>query len=84
MTTAQSRKDVGSVNNGATIGYEAGLWRMADALRGSVDAAEYKHVALGLIFLKCISDAFEEARTKLVSGNVRVGKLANNSAEIWT
>ncbi len=44
----------------ATTGYEAELWRMADALRGSMDAAEYKHVILGLIFLKYISDAFEE------------------------
>ncbi len=35
----------------ATTGYEAELWRMADALRGSMDAAEYKHVVLGLIFL---------------------------------
>ena len=51
--------------NGATVGYEAGLWRMADALRGSMDAAEYKHVVLGLIFLKYISDAFEEMRAKL-------------------
>ena len=42
--------------------YKAELWRMADALRGSMDAAEYKHVVLGLIFLKYISDAFEEAR----------------------
>ena len=51
--------------NGATIGYEAELWRMADALRGSMDAAEYKHVVLGLIFLKYISDAFEEQPAKL-------------------
>jgi type I restriction enzyme M protein len=36
----------------ANVGYEAELWRMADALRGSMDAAEYKHVVLGLIFLK--------------------------------
>ena len=51
---------------GATTGHEAELWRMADALRGSMDAAEYKHVVLGLIFLKYISDAFEEmhARTR--------------------
>src|SRR5277367_4775357 len=40
---------------------------MADALRGSMDAAEYKHVVLGLIFLKYISDAFEEQHAKLVS-----------------
>src|SRR5437762_2817973 len=51
--------------NGANIGYEAELWRMADALRGSMDAAEYKHVALGLLFLKYISDAFEEQHAKL-------------------
>jgi len=44
----------------ATVGYEAQLWQMADALRGSMDAAEYKHVVLGLLFLKYISDAFEE------------------------
>jgi type I restriction enzyme M protein len=52
--------------SGATVGYEAELWRMADALRGSMDAAEYKHVVLGLIFLKYISDAFEEAHARLV------------------
>jgi type I restriction enzyme M protein len=53
--------------NGATVGYEAELWRMADALRGSMDAAEYKHVVLGLIFLKYISDAFEEQHARLVA-----------------
>ncbi len=47
-------------DSGATTGHEAELWAMADALRGSMDAAEYKHVVLGLIFLKYISDAFEE------------------------
>ena len=51
--------------NGATTGYEAELWRMADALRGSMDAAEYKHVVLGLVFLKYISDAFEEMHARL-------------------
>jgi type I restriction enzyme M protein len=54
-----------SVENGAVVGYEAQLWQMADALRGSMDAAEYKHVVLGLIFLKYISDAFEEQHAKL-------------------
>ncbi len=52
-------------NNSANIGYEAQLWQMADALRGSMDAAEYKHVVLGLIFLKYISDAFEEQHARL-------------------
>jgi type I restriction enzyme M protein len=51
----------------ANIGYEAELWQMADALRGSMDASEYKHVVLGLLFLKYISDAFEELHAKLDS-----------------
>jgi type I restriction enzyme M protein len=44
----------------ANIGFEEKLWLMADKLRGSMDAAEYKHVVLGLLFLKYVSDAFEE------------------------
>ncbi|MCC6983609.1 MAG: SAM-dependent DNA methyltransferase [Bauldia sp.] len=43
-------------------GFEATLWAAADKLRGNMDAAEYKHVALGLIFLKYISDRFDERR----------------------
>jgi type I restriction enzyme M protein len=50
---------------GANVGYEAELWRMANALRGSMDAAEYKHVVLGLLFLKYISDTFEEKHAAL-------------------
>ena len=65
MATAGRRPKAQVADNGATTGYEAELWRMADALRGSMDAAEYKHVVLGLIFLKYISDAFEEAYAKL-------------------
>ena len=57
----------GKNESSATVGYEAQLWQMADALRGSMDAAEYKHVVLGLIFLKYISDAFEEQHAKLVA-----------------
>ena len=48
-------------------GHEAEYWRMADALRGSMDAAEYKHVVLGLIFLKYISDAFEERHAAVLA-----------------
>jgi type I restriction enzyme M protein len=43
------------------------LWQAPDKLRGSIDAAEYKHVVLGLIFLKYISDAFEARREELKS-----------------
>ena len=49
-----------SNENGATLGFEATLWQAADKLRNNLDAAEYKHVVLGLIFLKYISDRFEE------------------------
>ena len=52
-------------SSGAITGYETELWGMADALRGSMDAAEYKHVVLGLIFLKYVSDAFEEMHFRL-------------------
>jgi len=47
---------------------EAALWQSADKLRKNIDAAEYKHVVLGLIFLKYISDAFEVLHSKLVKG----------------
>ncbi len=46
--------------NGANLGFEEKLWAAADKMRGHMDAAEYKHVVLGLIFLKYISDAFQE------------------------
>lgn len=48
---------------------EKKLWKAADKLRKNMDAAEYKHVVLGLIFLKYISDAFEELYNKLKEGN---------------
>uniref|UniRef100_UPI002ADDD0A5 type I restriction-modification system subunit M N-terminal domain-containing protein n=1 Tax=Tepidiforma sp. TaxID=2682230 RepID=UPI002ADDD0A5 len=60
-----AKRTTGAKDSGATVGYEGQLWQMADALRGSMDAAEYKHVVLGLIFLKYISDAFEEQHAKL-------------------
>ena len=62
MKTASTRSD-----SGATTGYEPELWAMADTLRGSMDAAEYKHVVLGLIFLKYISDAFEERHAAVLA-----------------
>ena len=47
-------------NNTAAIGFEQQIWQAADILRGNMDAGEYKHVVLGLIFLKYISDKFDE------------------------
>lgn len=47
-------------NNSAELGFEKKIWAAADTLRGNMDASEYKHVVLGLVFLKYISDKFEE------------------------
>lgn len=52
-------------SNGNNLGFEQKLWLAADKLRNNMDAAEYKHVVLGLIFLKYISDAFEEKHEQL-------------------
>ena len=53
-------------DNGANLGFEAQLWATADKLRGNMEPSDYKHVALGLIFLKYISDAFEAKRAELL------------------
>lgn len=55
----------GRNGNGANLGFEEKLWAAADKMRGNLDPAEYKHVALGLIFLKYISDAFSERYAQL-------------------
>lgn len=57
----------GAADTTANLGFEAKLWAAADALRNNMDAAEYKHVVLGLIFLKYISDAFEARHGELES-----------------
>ncbi|MEO0085571.1 MAG: class I SAM-dependent DNA methyltransferase, partial [candidate division WOR-3 bacterium] len=62
MARAKKTKQSAS---GANVGFEVQLWQAADKLRGVMDAAEYKHVVLGLIFLKYISDAFAERRAEL-------------------
>ncbi|MGF1500316.1 MAG: type I restriction-modification system subunit M [Paracoccaceae bacterium] len=53
--------------NGANLGFEAQLWATADKLRGNMEPSDYKHVALGLIFLKYNSDAFQAKRTDLLN-----------------
>ena len=58
MAKAQAKK-------GAVKGFEESLWDSANKLRGSVESAEYKHVVLSLIFLKFISDKFEQQKKKV-------------------
>ena len=65
---ARGKKPAGKGDgNGANLGFEPTLWAAADKLRNNMDAAEYKHVVLGLIFLKYISDAFKERHDQLVA-----------------
>ena len=66
MTTAAK-------NNGATLGFEETLWQAADKMRGHMDPSECKHVALGLVFLKYVSDAFEERREEICKDSKGLG-----------
>ena len=68
------RQDKKTNGNGANLGFEQTLWLAADKLRNNLDAAEYKHVVLGLIFLKYISDAFAEVYAKLAADTGRRGR----------
>jgi type I restriction enzyme M protein len=72
MAREKSGKQTGEVKsakngNGANLGFEAQLFLAADKLRGNLEPSDYKHVALGLIFLKYISDAFEAKRAVLLA-----------------
>lgn len=61
MARGKKKKETTAAN----LGFEATLWAAADKLRNNMDAAKYKHVVLGLIFLKYLSDAFEEKHSSL-------------------
>ncbi len=72
--TGQRRRE------GEPLGFEDVLWKAADKLRGSMDSSEYKHVVLGLIFLKYVEDAFEERRTAL-RGELAADGIEGEQAE---
>jgi type I restriction enzyme M protein len=59
-TKSEKKTETKGAKNGANLGFEQKLWQMADKLRGNMDAGDYKNVVLGLVFLKYISDAFQE------------------------
>lgn len=71
MTPSSSSRQVGldmketKNSSGANLGFEEKMWKAADKLRNNMDAAEYKHVVLGLVFLKYISDTFKEIHDEL-------------------
>src|SRR6202162_4918766 len=66
-STAQPVKASKANGNGANLGFEAQLFLAADKLRKNLEPSDYKHVALGLIFLKHISNAFEAKRADLLA-----------------
>jgi type I restriction enzyme M protein len=67
MQAATPTKPVPARGNGGNLGFEAELFKTADKLRGNMEPSDYKHVALGLIFLKHISDSFEAKRAALLA-----------------
>jgi Type I restriction-modification system methyltransferase subunit len=64
---AEQSKQAAARNSGNDLGFEAELFKAADKLRGNMEPSDYKHVALGLIFLKYISDAFEARHNALLT-----------------
>ena len=78
MARPKKSSSTSSKDSSANLGFEAKLWLAADKLRNNMDAAEYKHVVLGLIFLKYISDSFEEHHAKLITGE---GEFAGANPE---
>ncbi|MDC3952747.1 type I restriction-modification system subunit M [Polyangium jinanense] len=79
--TAKTSASKQATDGGGVGDYEATLWAAADKLRSSLDAAEYKHVVLGLIFLKYISDAFEETHAALAAAGADPEDPATYRAE---
>lgn len=82
-TSSATRKKALDAKQNAPLGIEAELWKAADKLRGSMEPSDYKHVVLGLIFLKYISDAFEALHQELLEqepdeAEVRDAYLAEN------
>lgn len=67
MARTKAAPDTTNDTNSATVGFESLLWKLADKLRNNMDPSEYKHVVLGLLFLKYISDAFAERHAQLMT-----------------
>lgn len=68
-----SRKKKDTDDRKGSLGFEEKLWAAADLLRNNVGPAEYKHVVLGLLFVKYISDAFSERQGELATAVVTPG-----------
>src|SRR5207245_5743609 len=71
---SKTRGGTAKSQNGASLGFEAEMFLAADKLRGNLEPSEYKHVVLGLIFLKYISDAFEAKHAALLAADPGVAE----------
>lgn len=69
-----AHNDATKNGNGGNLGFEADLFKAADKLRGNMEPSDYKHVALGLIFLKYISDAFEARHKALLAEDAQAAE----------
>ena len=69
-----AKKDAAKTGNGGSLGFESELFKAADKLRGNMEPSDYKHVALGLIFLKYISDAFEAKHNELLAEDAQAAE----------
>lgn len=69
-----TKKDAAKTGNGGSLGFESELFKAADKLRGNMEPSDYKHVALGLIFLKYISDAFEAKHNELLAEDAQAAE----------
>lgn len=69
-----AQNDTAKNGNGGNLGFEADLFKAADKLRGNMEPSDYKHVALGLIFLKYISDAFEAKHRALLAEDAQAAE----------
>lgn len=69
-----AQNDMSKSSNGGNLGFEADLFKAADKLRGNMEPSDYKHVALGLIFLKYISDSFEAKQKALLAEDVQAAE----------
>ena len=69
-----AQNDTAKNGNGGNLGFEADLFKAADKLRGNMEPSDYKHVALGLIFLKYISDAFEAKHIALLAEDAQAAE----------
>ena len=68
------KKNMDKNGNGSALGFQADLFKAADKLRGNMEPSDYKHVALGLIFLKYISDAFEAKHKALLAEDAQAAE----------